>query len=305
MKKQMIAFLSTAALFCGIGCAAVPVSAEGTAPKITITVASQGNLEVAAESLTVTDADNDGALTINDALILVHDAKFTGGAAAGYATAATDWGMSITKLWGVENGGSYSYTVNNAFANGLSDPISDGDYVYAYVYKDATGYSDQYSYFDIVDAGEVEDGTELTLTLKSLTFDSSFQQQILPVAGAGITVNGKATQYVTDADGKVTMTLSNDENILISATSNDKIIVPPVCKAVIKGGAVNTTTTADAAATTTTSTTTTSANVVASQKNVQVAGAKTGDSNAIPALAIAGILAGCTAFMMRRDNRDD
>ena len=56
---------------------------------------------LAMEKITVADNDGDGALTINDALYAAHEKAFTGGAAAGYASVQSDWGLSLSKLWGI------------------------------------------------------------------------------------------------------------------------------------------------------------------------------------------------------------
>ena len=50
-----------------------------------VTIAN-GSLVMTQEPVTVTDIDKDGSLTINDALYLAHEAKYQGGAAAGYGS---------------------------------------------------------------------------------------------------------------------------------------------------------------------------------------------------------------------------
>ena len=128
MKKKILSLAAVPVLALFGTLAAMPVSADETASAdVTVTVADTGTLKVVNEPLTVTDTDGDGALTVNDALYLIHEAKFEGGAAAGYATAETQWGLSIAKLWGNENGGSYGITVNNVFSNGIADEITEGN----------------------------------------------------------------------------------------------------------------------------------------------------------------------------------
>ncbi|MBP5657968.1 MAG: hypothetical protein J6X52_05545, partial [Clostridia bacterium] len=107
MKRTLALIVAVliVAVFASVLCAAKD-------PVVYVTIAN-GELVLAREAVTLTDADNDGALTINDALYLAHEAKFEGGAAAGYASSTGDYGLSLTKLWGVENGGSYGYFVND------------------------------------------------------------------------------------------------------------------------------------------------------------------------------------------------
>lgn len=248
---------------------------------ISISIADAGKLVVTQEALTVTDADADGSLTINDALILSHDKFYEGGAAAGYSYAATDWGLSITKLWGKENNGSFGYTVNDTFANSLSDILKSGDRVYAYCYQDAEHYTDMYTYFDKTDRSEYTVGDEIELTLMANTFDESWKAVQKPVADAVILIDGKETAYKTGADGKVKVKTDKAGQIVISAANENSIIVPPVYKATVKEKA---------------------APAPTGGKTGTVSGAKTGDTDAIPALVIAGLLAAGTAFMMRRDD---
>ena len=298
--KKTLAFISTAALL--LCSAAIPASAE-EAPQITVTIANAGKLEVAAEKLTLTDADGDGALTVNDALMLTHHQYYGD---EGYVTVQSDWGMSIQTLWGVTNGGSYGYTVNDQFASGLTAPLKDGDYLYAYVYADAAGYSDVYTYFDIKDAGTVTSEDTITLTLNSVSYDASWQPVTAPVAGAKLVINGEKTDITTDENGQVMFRTMLSGDLVISAVSDQKTLVPPDCKVTVNAVTSETTTETTGNTTETTGNTTeTTASAAAPQggnKNTAtVPGAKTGDTDAIPALAIAALLAGCTAFMMRRE----
>ena len=104
MKKTLSVILSVLIILSiGVVCAAAEDSAD-----VWVTIADKdGKLAVAAEKVTVTDADKDGALTINDALYCAHEAFYEGGAAAGYATGSTQYGLSLNKLWGAANGGTH------------------------------------------------------------------------------------------------------------------------------------------------------------------------------------------------------
>lgn len=225
MKKTLIIAISAMAL-------ASPLSASAAeSAEVFVTIADNtGALALAAEPVTVTDTDGDGALTISDALQLAHEAHYSGGASAGYGTSRTEFGLGITKLWGAEQGSSYGYCVNNTSALSLEDPIADGDYVNAYCYTDLTGFSDMYCYFD-VHTVSVQAGEAITLTLTANSYDANWNPVQKPVEGAVITIDGKAADCKTDADGKVTLTLENAGNALISAVSDTQILVPPVCRA--------------------------------------------------------------------------
>lgn len=201
-----------------------------------------GNIVAAQEAVPFEDADGDGTVTVNDALILAHDKLFEGGAEAGYGSATGDYGLMLTKLWGVENGGSYGYYVNNTAAMGLADELNDEDFVNAFVYTDLTAWSDTYCYFDRDHADfDIHDNETPTfdLTLKAAAFDENWSPITVPVAGAKITINFEETEFVTDENGFVSITLpegtpnpniANDNfDYIISAESDSQTLVPPVC----------------------------------------------------------------------------
>ena len=193
---------------------------------------SNGALALAQEKITVTDVDNDGALTINDALYAAHEAKYEGGAAAGYASEQTQYGLSLSKLWGTVNGGSYGYYLNNQSAWSLTDAIKNGDYINAFVYTDLTAWSDTYCYFN-VNTAAAESGNSVTLTLSASGYDSDWNPVTVAVSNAVITVNGAATEIKTDSEGKALIRLENAGTYVISAVSNTQTLVPPVCKVTV------------------------------------------------------------------------
>ena len=292
MKKTglILAALLTAAFPC-------TVSAE-TAPTVTVTIANAGTIEVAAEQIALTDADADGALTINDALLLAHDQFYDGGADAGYKAVTSDWGLSMETLWGVTNGGSYGYMVNDGFVMSLADPLSDGDALYAYVYTDAASFSDEYTFFDIRSAEGLTQGDTLKLKLSGNAYDENWEIVAEPIADAVITVNGEKTAYKTDAEGNVTVTVGQAGDVVISAVSEDKVIIPPIFRASVAASAE---TTAETSGTTTTATTTASATSARSTTAAQTAAAaKTGDTDALPALTVTALLAAAAGYALRR-----
>ena len=217
MKKTLSLIMAFALV---LGVAAFLCSAKADVVYVSI---ANGTLEVAREAIELKDADNDGALTVYDALYLVHEAKFEGGAAAGFATATGDWGPYISKLWGVENGGSYGYYVNDEMASGLSDPLKDGDELYAFVYTDAATYSDAFSFFD---KKECSDGDELTFYV--MGFDENWATVKTPTAGAEITIDGVKTGLKTDENGKVKVNAAENGTHTVSAVLDGTLIAPPV-----------------------------------------------------------------------------
>ena len=226
MKKYAIAFL------CAL--LALALCGAAVAETVYVTIADgQGQLVMVNAAIDVTDIDADGALTINDALYAAHEAAYEGGAEAGYAAADAGYGLSISKLWGEENGGSYGYYLNDVSAYSLLDPVADGDYLNAFVYTDLEAWSDQYCTFDYREV-VADAGANINLTLNMMTFDENWNPVSLPVEGAILTIDGEDSEVVTDAEGKAQFTIEAAGEYLISARSDSAILVPPVCIVTVK-----------------------------------------------------------------------
>lgn len=190
-----------------------------------------GTLVLAYVPVMVTDTDGDGALTIADALSIAHGAYHPDGAAA-FAVAPSQYGMSMTRLWGIENGGSYGYYVNDFSAFSPVDPIAEGDHVKAYAFTDLTAWSDTYSFF-AAPIVTLAAGQPVDLTLSAAGYDEAWNPVTLPVAGAVITVGGVPTEVITDAQGCAQLTLTEPGVCVISAISDTQTLVPPVCIVVV------------------------------------------------------------------------
>lgn len=190
----------------------------------------QGVIQVGYDTVSVTDVDKDGSYTVNDALQCAHD-KYYKGEGVGYSSATTEYGLSLTTLWG-DTSGSFGYYVNNAASMSLADPIKEGDTISAYVYRDQTAWSDVYTYFDQAQVETQEKTVELTLM--GVSYDSNFNPVNSPIKGAAITINGTATSFVTDDAGKATITFDAAGEYSISAEVSETIIVYPLCNVTIK-----------------------------------------------------------------------
>lgn len=224
--KKIALLLSVAFMLCAFSFNAL--AAEGDVKAFVTISDSNGELALAMEKITVSDIDSDGVITINDALYCAHEQKFEGGAEKGYASSETQYGISINKLWGVDNGGSYGYYLNDASALSLADPIKSGDRISAFLYTDLNTWSDTYCYFDRSTVN-VKAGAELELVLNSLGFDAEWNQIVVPVSNATVTVNGEKTEFKTDENGRVKLALNESGRFVISAESESCVLVPPVC----------------------------------------------------------------------------
>ncbi len=221
---------------------AVPAFAEDARAIIYCTITnSKGEFVVPNKTVIVSDIDNDGALTINDALYCAHEQYYEGGAAKGYNSYTGQWGLSLGKLWGEENDGSLGYYLNNKMSNGLADPVAEGDFLYAWAYQDAKGWSDTYSYFDKnnVKAKSYET-VEITYTYSN-GYDDNWQPVFVPCEGAEITVDGVETGILTDKDGKASVIIPISGEHIISANApkaaegeTQIILTPPICKVTVQ-----------------------------------------------------------------------
>ena len=192
-----------------------------------VTIANNGAPVVYNAPVTVTDVDNDGSLTINDALIITHDEYYSDGV-KGYETAVTEYGLGIKKLWGNTNNGSFGYYVNDASAWSLADTLKNGDDLYAFCYKDAASYSDKYSYFNIKSLVGTEASDSCEITLKMQGYDENWNPVELPVANAVITLDGVDTDFVTDENGVAVIKIEDENQHILSARSiTEGLIITP------------------------------------------------------------------------------
>lgn len=234
MKK----ILSVAiALLMMLGMLGISASAEPEPGSDLITVYvtisdAKGELVLTREAIVVGDEDGDDIISIHDVLYTAHDKKYEGGVSAGYAATESQYGLSMVKLWG-DTSGAFGYYVNNKSAMSLNDVVKDGDHIQAYVYQDQTAWSDSYSWFEKSEQ-TAKLGESVTLTLFAASYDASWNVVTSPVSDAKILINGVASSYQTDAEGKVTLNLENTGTFVISATSESQILVPPVCRVVIE-----------------------------------------------------------------------
>ncbi len=299
--KRTIAIL-TAALAVSASCAMPASAEESTAAYVTI-VDANGEIVVSAAGIAVTDTDGDGIHTIHDALYLAHEQCYDGGAAAGYASSRTEFGLGITKLWGTEQGSGYGYCVNDQSALSLEDPISHAARITAYVYTDTVNFSDTYSFFDLYDIS-TGIGEEAELTLSANSYDENWNPITVPVEGAVITIDGERTEWVTDAEGKVTVTFDKPGDFLYSAVSDTMTLVPPISLVHVGAGETTApeTTAATTASTTTAANTTTSASTTAPTSTSTPAA--TGDSTGIFAIAASALTCLAAAFVLRKRHED-
>ena len=288
MKRRIAGFVCAAAVSVQLGLTAVTASAADTIT-VDVTISNAGTLTVPAQSVTVTDRNGDGKFDLDEALYAAHEAYYEGGAAAGYRSAESDYGLSMEKLWGADSG-AFGYYLNDQFAMSLLDEVKAGDRVAAFVYSDAVSWSDSYCYFDQTNMQDAKQGDEVSLKLSKFTFGADGSASAVPASGAYITIDGKKTAYQTDENGAVRVRLDQAGEQIISAVSDQDVLVPTALRVTVAAADTTAANTAAASSKTTAS----------AAKNNQEKASKTGDTTAIPALALTALLAGGAAIAFRR-----
>ena len=227
MKKAIVFGLTVAAVCSCCKCAAIAKAADSAEVYVTISD-KNGKIAVAQEKICVTDINNDGRLTLDDALYLTHESAYNGGADKGYKSSKTEYGTSLEMLWGAENGSGFGYYLNSKSALSLDDEVKNGDFVDAFIYTDTESFSDTYTFFEnrIIES-EIDE--KFDLKLFSAGFDENWQPITSPVPNVVIMIDGVETEYHTNENGVAEIAVKNSEKHIISAKSDEKIIVAPIC----------------------------------------------------------------------------
>ncbi len=221
----------------------VALLAEETTPaadaKVYVTISNAGRLALVDGEVTVTDINADGVLTYDEALQAAHNAYCAGG----YEATESSYGLFVTKLWGVANGGSYLFFKNGVAleeaVNSANSNVSAGDRLYAAVLKDAAHYSDIQALFD-KDRLTATAGEAFTLTLTGMPYGGG--KTAVSGVQLGVWKDGAFTAIdgaVTDENGQASITLSKNGDYIITAEGSmgTSPIMPPVCRVTVEGGA--------------------------------------------------------------------
>ena len=172
--------------------------------------AKDGSAMVCKE-VTVTDLNQDGVLTYDEALAAAHKAY---NSEDGYERTSSFW---VTRLWGVNGPTAYFWrngvALSDVVGNTTTSLVKTGDELYAAIFKDGyPTYSDQYAAFD-VSRKSVEVGDELTLTLNTAGGVAAGVQVGTWNAGSFTALEGKTT----DANGQITLSFNNPGTYLVTA----------------------------------------------------------------------------------------
>lgn len=233
MKKRLLSLLL--ALTMALSLATTGAWAAGQdSIRVTVTIANQGAIAVGKNNtlmarvpVTVTDRNQDGKFTYDEAMTAAHEAYYEKGE-DGFAMK----GNSCEMLWGNETTslGFYRNNAMTGYINGES--VEANDALTAFVYQDQKGWSDQYCFFDQTTV-TVKSGESLTVNLKGLGFDESWNTVSSPVKQAELGVYQGGTfrtrNVSTDANGNGTISFDKAGTYVLSAKKDGAYLVPPVC----------------------------------------------------------------------------
>ena len=198
----------------------VKVTAEPAADiTVYMTVSDRGVLATASDgaamfnrSVEVSDINSDGVLTYDEALTAAHAAYCPGG----YASAETEWGVSVSKLWGVDTMNCLFFLNDSALENDVGNrdtsALHAGDYLVASVNKDNTYYADHYVSFAKRTSTAIA-GREFALRLNGGMGSDKISIGVWN-AGKFTAVDGAKI----DADGNVTLTFREAGSYLLTAS---------------------------------------------------------------------------------------
>lgn len=206
--------------------AAVPCTAAAAqTANVNMTISVAGSIETACESINVTDINGNGVTDLDDALYCIHRKH-----GKAYKSENGAYGPAITCLWG-DASGSYGYFINDKMvATNLDEKIKSGDYIAVYSFKDLSGYSDSYAYFDKKTVRQnIGNDKEYTfkLTAKYTGYDENWNTVELPLAEATVKAGDKVFGS-TDENGQIEITLEKG-SYAITAEKDGEVLVPPVC----------------------------------------------------------------------------
>ena len=164
--------------------------------------------------------------TIDDVLSAAHDTYADD--AHGYETADNGYGLSLSKLWG-DTSYAYGYYQNHTSAWSLTDKVTAGDFIYAFVYKDTASWADTYTKFEY-DEYSTPAATETEFTLSKAIWTSDNGVAFVPCEGAAVSVlELDGIEAVTDAEGKATLTFPEEGTYTVVAKNANAPIVPASC----------------------------------------------------------------------------
>ena len=185
-----------------------------------ITISAEGEIVrgtngdyVAEKPVELTGKEN---YTLDDLFRKAHELYYDGGADAGYATADSEWGLSVTKVWG-DTSGKFGYQINAGavYVGGPTQAVEDGDYIDLCIYENFYPETEAYAKFDAYTKAVSEDTAELTLY--ESYYGQNWETLFKASEGAEIWINGEKTGILTDENGKCDLIFEKSGTYVVTA----------------------------------------------------------------------------------------
>jgi len=228
ISRRLLALLLAAMLVLTL----LPVSAMAeNEPTITVyvTVSNQGTIASGSDTAHTVMADVPVTVPSNGETKATVDAVMQAAHSIycpdGYTTSNTAYGVSVTKLWGIQTTNTLFFINGTGLTKDVgTDKVADGDHVTASVNKDNTYYADWYSGFN-TSAKTVAVGESFTLTLSGYLGMAYTEAGKTPAALSGISVGTVSSagftaldNKTTGADGTVALSFDAAGTYLVSAS---------------------------------------------------------------------------------------
>ena len=224
MKKRIFAWLTAVLTVIGMYTFVAFAQTDGITVYLSVSqngvlVKDKSDTTMACVPVTLSGQDT---YDLDDVFHMLHTDYHPEGS-TGYASALGDFGLYITKLWGDESG-LFGYQVNHGTESvmGLTHTVSDGDFIDVYIMESAYPDSEAYTFFD-ASTKTVSVGEPFSVTLKQAGYDENFNMVFSPCADAIITIDGIATDMVTDENGQVALCFETSGTHVVSATKNKTV----------------------------------------------------------------------------------
>lgn len=233
-SKRILSLLLSLAVISGTAPAYVSANTEPAEDaRVYFTVSDRGIIAadndgkaMAGREVTVKDINLDGKLSYDEALRAAHREY---NSESGYVSENTQYGVSISRLWGVDTGNTLLFINNEGILNDAgTETVLEGDKLTVSVNKDNTYYADWYTFFDS-DTKTVKTGEEFTLTLKGhlgMAYTDEDKANVpIPEVSAGIWKDGAFVNWeekTTDKDGMVSFAFNEAGTYYITADGTVK-----------------------------------------------------------------------------------
>ena len=186
MKKRALSLLMAFVMV--IGLLPATTRAVGETETILMTVYEMGQLAKDKEgkpmlqrTVAVSDSNNDGKYTLDEALKAAHEAYCPNGR-DGYAVTESGW---VTALWNKVADYTGFYKNNASTDIVISEEVTNGDSITAFIGIDTDAYSDRYAFFD-VNEKTVKVNDQFQLKLNGTGYGANYNIVTEPVVGAYI-----------------------------------------------------------------------------------------------------------------------